>query len=182
MRPPLQAGAAGQVTLHPGELHFARKPTIIHTLLGSCIAITLWHPYRRIGGMCHYLLTNRNQYERARNHPEGYYATDAVSYFLRQAKNNGCRPGEFEAKLFGGGNMFDGVQERLGSINVARVNAAEGRRLLEDNGFSIKAADVGGSRYRKVYFDLSSGFVWVQYGGQRAASLIRETVNESPQQ
>jgi len=171
MRPPLQEDAAGQVTLKPGELHFTREPAIIRTLLGSCIAITLWHPRRRIGGMCHYLLTERSQYERARRHPAGYYATDAVSYFLSQAKANGCRPGEFEAKLFGGGNMFDGIQERLGSINVARVNAAEGRRLLEHSGFAIKAADVGGSRYRKVHFDLSSGFVWVQYGGRRAASL-----------
>lgn len=44
------------VTLQPGEFHFGGANTRIQTLLGSCVAITLWHPIRRIGGMCHYML------------------------------------------------------------------------------------------------------------------------------
>jgi chemotaxis protein CheD len=168
-----------QVTLNPGELYFTRQPAVISTLLGSCIAITLWHPRWRMGGMCHYLLTDRRQYKRAEAHPPGHYATDAIEYFLQQARSNGCRPREFEVKLFGGGNMFDGIQRHLSSINVAQVNASEGRRLLQENGFSVKAADVGGSRYRKIYFELASGVVWVQYGGHRSTPPMPGKKNES---
>lgn len=152
------------VTLSPGELFFGGGQTVINTLLGSCVAITLWHPRQRIGGMCHYLLTDRSQYGRSDGHPSGYYATDAIEYFLDEVGQSGCRPRDFEVKLFGGGNMFDGVQAKTSSINVAQVNVAEGQRLLQENGFAVKAADVGGVRYRKIYFELASGDVWVQYG------------------
>ena len=44
------------VFLLPGEFHFGDQDDRIITLLGSCVAITLWHPEKRIGGMCHYML------------------------------------------------------------------------------------------------------------------------------
>jgi chemotaxis protein CheD len=31
----------------------------IRTVLGSCVSITLWHPVKRVGGMCHFLLPTR---------------------------------------------------------------------------------------------------------------------------
>ena len=46
--------------LHPGEFQFTDDPdTRFRTLLGSCVAMTLYHPKRRIGGMSHYLLPTR---------------------------------------------------------------------------------------------------------------------------
>jgi hypothetical protein len=44
------------IFLQPGEFYFGDHETRIRTLLGSCVAITMWHPRLRIGGMCHYLL------------------------------------------------------------------------------------------------------------------------------
>src|SRR5664279_3361231 len=49
----------GHVKLMPGEWHFGPQALTLSTLLGSCVAVTLWHPGRRIGGMCHYLLPSR---------------------------------------------------------------------------------------------------------------------------
>jgi len=176
MKPFAEDGSVPQITLSPGELYFSREPAIVRTLLGSCVAITLWHPRQRMGGMCHYLLTDRSHYKRNDNHPPGYYATDAIKYFLEQAKRSGCHPREFEVKLFGGGNMFDGIQARMSSINVAQVNVSEGHRLLEENGFSVKTADVGGVRYRKIYFELASGDVWVQYGRHSQTVISGEEI------
>ena len=47
------------VFLQPGEFYFGEEKTRIRTLLGSCVAVTLWHPKLRIGGMCHYMLPRR---------------------------------------------------------------------------------------------------------------------------
>jgi len=47
--------------LMPGELHFGGEVQSLKTLLGSCVALTLWHPKRRIGGMCHFLLPSRQR-------------------------------------------------------------------------------------------------------------------------
>ncbi len=44
------------VVLRPGDFHFGGGHTRISTLLGSCVSITLWHPRRLIGGMCHYMM------------------------------------------------------------------------------------------------------------------------------
>ena len=48
------------VVLRPGDFYFGGGRTRISTLLGSCVSITLWHPQRHVGGMCHYLLARRN--------------------------------------------------------------------------------------------------------------------------
>ena len=51
-----------EIFLQPGEFYFGDAATRIRTLLGSCVAITLWHPARMIGGMCHYMLPNRQKH------------------------------------------------------------------------------------------------------------------------
>jgi len=45
-----------EVVLGPGDLYFGDRRTRIRTLLGSCVAVTLWHPKAQIGGMCHYMM------------------------------------------------------------------------------------------------------------------------------
>ena len=46
--------------LMPGDFVFGNSELKLKTLLGSCVAITLWHPDKKIGGMCHYMLPGRN--------------------------------------------------------------------------------------------------------------------------
>lgn len=40
-----------ETVLAPGDVVFETRPVRLRTLLGSCVAITFWHPHRRIGGM-----------------------------------------------------------------------------------------------------------------------------------
>ena len=48
------------IYLFPGDIYWGDSQTRIITILGSCVSITLWHPQRREGGMCHFLLPSRN--------------------------------------------------------------------------------------------------------------------------
>ena len=41
------------VNLHPGELFVAQEPTLITTILGSCVSVCLFCPKQKIGAMCH---------------------------------------------------------------------------------------------------------------------------------
>ncbi|MCU8094118.1 chemotaxis protein CheD [Shewanella sp. SM20] len=136
----------------------------MHTLLGSCVAVTIWHPQLKWGGMCHYLLPDRAQYHKSTHHPEGHYGSDAINYFVQQMGVRGMKPQSFEVKLFGGGNILQGGNQLDHALNVASVNVEHGRKLLYQAGFNLKVEDVGGARYRNVYFELDSGDVWVQYG------------------
>jgi len=152
------------IFLQPGEFYFGDSDTRIRTLLGSCVAITLWHTRLRIGGMCHYLLPQRRR-TRAPDVSEeldGRYADEAVQMFLREIAQHGTRVGEYEAKLFGGGRMFSAA--RSGRFtDVPNQNMEAGRALLAAHGFTVHAEDLGGNGHRQIIFDVASGAVWVRH-------------------
>ncbi|MBS1145089.1 MAG: putative chemotaxis protein [Proteobacteria bacterium] len=148
-----------EVFLNPGDFYFGDKYTRISTLLGSCVSITLWHPRRRIGGMCHYMLTERH---RAATAPlDGKYGSEAFELFLQHVEAAGTRPGEYQAKLFGGANMLTGASgERM---DIGPRNIAQGRQLLASHNVTLIAEHVGGSGRRKLHFDVWSGDVWLAF-------------------
>ena len=45
-----------EIFLNPGDYAFGDEQVRMRTLLGSCVAVTFWHPKLRVGAMCHYLL------------------------------------------------------------------------------------------------------------------------------
>ena len=49
-----------EIFLNPGEYAFGTELDRIRTILGSCVAVTFWHPGLRLGAMCHYLLPARS--------------------------------------------------------------------------------------------------------------------------
>jgi len=161
------------VTLNPGDFHFGGGYTRIATLLGSCVSITLWHPHRRIGGMCHYVLAERRVNLRRLSHLalDGRYADDAFALFLQHMVEAGTRPSEYQAKLFGGGNMFKvgGDSMKIGTRNIER-----GRELLATNNITAIAQHVGGNGRRKLHFDLRSGHVWLAFP-EGSNAYIRNT-------
>lgn len=148
-----------EVFLNPGEFHFGAGRTRISTLLGSCVSITLWHPRRHIGGMCHYMLTERS---RPAGAPlDGRFAGEAFAIFLQQVEAVGTRPGEYQAKLFGGANMLHGPSGK--QIDIGPRNVTYGRALLASKHIGLVAEHVGGSGRRKLHFDLWSGDVWLAF-------------------
>src|SRR6266568_1228811 len=90
-----------EVFLQPGEFYFGDEKTRIRTLLGSCVAIVLWHPHLRIGGMCHYMLPRRPQGP-SDSPMDGRYAEDAMRMFMHELELSRTVPGEYHVKLFGG--------------------------------------------------------------------------------
>jgi chemotaxis protein CheD len=148
-----------EVFLNPGEFHFGEGKTRISTLLGSCVSITLWHPRQRIGGMCHYLLTDR--FRPASEPLDGRYGSEAFELFLQHVEAVGTRPSEYQAKLFGGGNMFSIRQG--GRMDIGVRNVEFGRQLLASCHITPVAEHVGGSGRRKLHFDLWSGDAWLAF-------------------
>jgi chemotaxis protein CheD len=148
------------IFLQPGEFYFGDRETRIRTILGSCVAITVWHPKLLIGGMCHYMLPKHHRH-RHLVELDGRYAEDAMSMFLIEIKKAGTLPRDYEVKIFGGGNQFPGKDVRV--FSVSDKNVEVGRKLLRDNNLSIKSEHMGGNGHRNIMFDLWSGDVWVKH-------------------
>lgn len=145
------------IFLHPGEFHFGSAPGRIGTLLGSCIAVTVWHPLLHCGGMSHILLPGRQR--PAGSLPDGRYADEAVELFAYQMKSRRLSPGTFQVRVFGGGDMFSG--RLAASLDVGQRNIEATRVALAQHGFTILSEHVGGKQRRRLFLDLSSGHAWV---------------------
>lgn len=148
-----------EIFLQPGEHYFGERDNRIRTVLGSCVSITMWHPRRLIGGMCHYMLPAGHG--RREKTADGKYADEAFALLVAKAQDYGTALEEYEIKLFGGGNMFP-ARASTGKDHVGQKNAEAGRRLIERHGMRSKAEDLGGSGHRTVIFDIWSGHVWVR--------------------
>lgn len=148
-----------EVFLNPGDFYFGEGHTRISTLLGSCVSITLWHPRHRIGGMCHYMLAERQR--PSGTPPDGRFGSEAFELFLHNVKAAGTRPSEYQAKLFGGANMLSGPDGK--QMDIGPRNVAYGRQLLVDRQIALMVEHVGGSGRRKLHFDLWSGDVWLAF-------------------
>ena len=148
------------IFLHPGDFYFGDKETRIRTLLGSCVTITLWHPYLLIGGMCHYLLPMKHKSEQTAL--DGRFADEAIKLFLQELQKSGTWPAEYEVKMFGGGDQFPNLV-KTGFNNIPDNNIRIGYQLLKQHGFSLKTQHVGGTGHRNLIFDVWSGKVSMQH-------------------
>jgi chemotaxis protein CheD len=141
-------------SLRAGELRVAEAPArlAIHGL-GSCVAVFVYDPGNRVGGMAHILLPGppRN----ATDHV-GRYATTAVSAMVTESVRLGAKPSALLAKVTGGSRMFayDAGKDRP---TVGDKNVEAALRALREAGVTIIATDVGGDHGRTVVADLQDG-------------------------
>ncbi|MDH4191338.1 MAG: chemotaxis protein CheD [Betaproteobacteria bacterium] len=159
-----------EIFLQPGEFYFGEEKTRIRTLLGSCVAITLWHPKQHIGGMSHYMLPQRPQ-RRPSEALDGRYADEVMQLFHRELQRTRTRPAEYQVKIFGGGHMFDHVQKNKRHTDISDRNIEVGRQLVAQYGYRLSAEDLGGNGHRNVILDLWSGDVWMKRA-ERAAPAV----------
>ncbi|MFO1381514.1 MAG: chemotaxis protein CheD [Chitinivorax sp.] len=165
-----------EIYLQPGGFHFGDEDTRIRTLLGSCVAITLWHPRLRIGGMCHYLLPDGGHRHR---HPlDGRYARGAIGLFMHELARSGTRPADYVVKVFGGGRMFlsrPAHARFIDAMDIGQRNIEAGKKLLRDKGFTISAEHLAGDGHRNVIFDLATGDVWIRHVAELPTLPGRDT-------
>ncbi len=159
-----------KVFLHPGEFFFMKEAAHVHTILGSCIAITLWHPKLHIGGMCHFTLPKNPHKMHKSTTLDGRYADDVLQMFKQSTKKFGTSISDYDAKIFGGGNMIrtegQNIEDSIGS-----KNAAAAMQLLMEENVPIQVAHVGEFGHRRIVFDVDSGDVWVRHTEMSGARL-----------
>jgi chemotaxis protein CheD len=145
----------GEAQLLPiGEVYFGKAPEVIKTLLGSCVAVTVWNATHKVGGTCHYLLATTENQKEANNYKYGMYALDYLyENMIRFSPAN-----EFEIRLFGGGNIYP--TNRKLSIGASNISFA--KAWIDKHHLSLSQEDVLGTFCRAIIFDLSNGVVTLQ--------------------
>jgi chemotaxis protein CheD len=143
------------VYLPPGLLFASKDPGAVTTVLGSCVAVCLFDPGARAGGINHYLLPFWNGEGLA----SPKYANVALPKLVERLIGLGCHPRGLRAKLFGGASVF---QQVGGLYGVGQRNVAFAEQYLAEAGIPVLARDVGEWWTRKVIFHVHTGEAFVR--------------------
>lgn len=133
-----------QVTIHIGGVFATREPTVIKTLLGSCIAACLRDPETGVGGMNHFMLPDGDG---------GRYGSYAMELLINNLLARGASRSSLEAKVFGGGAVIPA----MASLNVGERNTQFVLDYLQLERIPVVSKDVLDRCARKVCLLASSG-------------------------
>jgi len=146
------------VKLLPGEYYVTDKDLLLVTVLGSCVAACIRDCYSGIGGMNHFMLPDGGGDAGSPLNASARYGTYAMEILINQLLKLGARRGNLEAKVFGGGNVLDG----LTVANVGQRNADFVLKFLRTEKIKVVAQDLVDIFPRKVYFFPKSSKVMVK--------------------
>ncbi len=140
--------------LKPGFIYLTAEPTVITTVLGSCIAVTLFDKKNKIGGMNHFVhpVMSRGEISSA------LYAKPATLQLLKLFQETGAFFKTLEAQIFGGATHPEATGE-LATIGERNKKIAED--LLTKFGVRLIGQEVGGYYGRKILFNTMTGEIMI---------------------
>lgn len=150
-----RAEAADHVPVHIGDVKVADGSSLLYTVgLGSCVAIALYDPHQRIGGLAHAMLPHPDTGRR--DAPPGRFATTAVASLIEMMEARGASRTRLQARLAGGASMFRDILDREG-LKLGRRNVDAAREALSSAGIDVQAEDVLGTYGRSVFLRTADG-------------------------
>ena len=120
----------------------------LSTLLGSCVAVCLFDPALKVGGINHFMLPEmgRSKYGDVDSLLSGNFAMEAL---LNALIGRGARKARLQAKAFGGGTIID---SDASAPNIGMRNASFAKEWLQREGIPLLSSDFLGPWSRKIIF------------------------------
>ena len=143
----------GKHYLYPSALFAEKKPFMVDTVLGSCVAVCLFDQKLNIGGINHYMLPFWNGNGLA----SPKYGNIATEKLVEKMLKNGATIQNMVAKVFGGANQMNSSME-IGARNIEIA-----KEVLANHGIKIIAENVGGSVGRKLKYHTGTGQVMMKF-------------------
>jgi chemotaxis protein CheD len=152
---------ASSVYLRPGEWFTGQERALIKTILGSCVAVTMFHRSTGFAAICHALMPSCEQKKSCTGYCQGFsrYADCIVRRMSEMFLHRGVKTENIEVKLFGGADTLSSKSLASESLKVGARNIEQARKSLDEVGMRLSTSDVGGSTGRKIFFDTATGEV-----------------------
>jgi chemotaxis protein CheD len=148
-----------KVAVHIGDVKVAGQGSQLLTIgLGSCVAIALYDPKVKIGGLAHAMLPHPSNGRK--DAPPGRFAATAVPQLLEMMTKAGASPRRIRARLAGGASMFRDLLEGDG-LRLGRRNVEAAREALQALNIPVDGEDVFGTYGRSVYLNTEDGTLLV---------------------
>lgn len=150
----LNTGSAGEVLVTYG--------------LGSCVAIVLFDPAKKVGGMAHVMLPSRSLARR--DDVPGKTPQTAVPAILERLTAMGANTRRVTGRLVGGASLFSALSPP-GTIQMGERNVVASREVLYQHGIPLVGQLVGGESGCSVWFTVADGSVLVRSANQNERAL-----------
>jgi chemotaxis protein CheD len=135
--------------------------TLITYSLGSCIAVVIYDPVVRVGGMLHLMLPEASMdMEKAKIKP-AMFADSGIPVLFKQSYQLGANKRNAIVKIAGGSQIMD----ENGVFNIGKRNHLSVRKIFWKNNVVIAAEHIGGNVNRTVRLEIATGRVLVKVSG-----------------
>ena len=134
--------------------------------LGSCIAVAIYDPRVKVGGLLHYMLPDSTLDMNKAKATPGMFADTGIPILFKACYNLGAQKKSMIVKVIGGASILDDTNYfRIGQKNIMAV-----RKMFWKNNVMINGEDTGSNYNRTVRLEISTGKVFVK----RSGGLLRE--------
>lgn len=137
--------------------------TLITYGLGSCVGLTLFDPFKRVGGLVHCMLPlSRVDRPRAEERPCLFVDT-GIPVLLQALIDRGAKKRNLIACIAGAARLLDDSE----TFNVGERNLVVAKKVLWKNNVLVSAEDVGGNIARTMALDMSTGATMLKSHGKQ---------------
>ena len=130
--------------LLPGYVYMSKDSSLISTVVGSCVAISLWDYKKELAAMAHFLYPLIKDKSQA----VVLYGNVAITCMIKLLIGEGSKVDHLTAQIFGGAINPLGGCEKIGSENVRIA-----KKLLASQHIPITSEDIGGTMGRKIVYN-----------------------------
>ncbi len=158
---PLEGSGGGKlVTVGIADLRISSqaKDVLITYALGSCVAVVVYDPLRKVGGMLHFMLPESKIASAKAKAQPAMFGDTGVPLLFEGMQKLGVNKGDLVIRLVGAATFYNSADV----FDVGRRNQAIVRKIFTDFGLRAKAEDMGGSESRTVRLVLGNGKTFVK--------------------
>lgn len=152
------------ITVDISDIQISNGPQdlLVTYALGSCIAVIVYDPVAKVGGMIHYMLPlSSTSPEKAEKKP-AMFADTGVPLLFEKMYKLGAKKENMIVKVAGGGKLYDDN----GTFDIGKRNYTVLRKIFWKNNVIIQAEDVGGAKSRTARLYIDTGRTTISSGGE----------------
>ena len=149
-------GSSNSHFLHAGQIFVSAQAKSIALILGSCVGVCIWDPVNGVGGATHYMLPTWE----GRGVSSPRYGSVAISVLLQKLVEAGADRAHLQAKVFGGGCLFDSLREpnsHQDHHHLGRRNVEIALEILAKAQIPVVSTAVGVDRGQRIVFRTDTG-------------------------
>lgn len=143
------------------QVRIGQNPSMLRTILGSCVGICIYDRIKKAGGLAHILLAQDTTNGAS---PEKY-ADTAIPLLVQRLLKEGCKRENMSAKIAGGASMFK-FQFNITLGQIGERNIKETKKILEQLRIPLLEEDTGGNSGRVIDFFLNDGHMKIKSAGK----------------